>query len=80
MIQLEKYCLAGVETLDQSPTCMIDTMETPAAKAADAAAPQTEPTDMCFDNTDNFPYPRRDSFSTDWPELPIVTQKQRHDT
>ena len=32
---------------------------------------------MCFSNTKNFPYPRRNGFSTDRPMLTIVTQKQR---
>ena len=35
-------CLAGVETLAQSPACMMDTRETPAAKAAEAATPPRE--------------------------------------
>ena len=45
--------------------------------AAKAAAPQGEPREMCFSNTENFPYPRKNGFSTDWPVLPIVTQKER---
>ena len=57
--------------------CSMDTRETPAAKVAEAAAPQREPGDMCFSNTKNFPYPRRNGFSTDQPVLPIVTQKKR---
>ena len=32
---------------------------------------------MCFSNTKNFPYPRKNSFSTDRPMLPVVTQIQR---
>ena len=32
---------------------------------------------MCFSNTKNFLYPRRNGFSTDRPVLPIVTQKMR---
>ena len=32
---------------------------------------------MCFSNTENFPYPRRNGFSTDWPVVPIVVQKGR---
>ena len=32
---------------------------------------------MCFSNTENFPYPRRNGISTDRPVLPIVTPKQR---
>ena len=35
---------------------------------------------MSFTNTENFPYPGRNSFSTDWPVLPIVTQKGRSHT
>ena len=31
---------------------------------------------MYFINTENFPYPRRNGFSTDWPVLPIVTLKR----
>ena len=30
---------------------------------------------MCFGNTKNFPYTRRNGFSTDRPVLPIVTLK-----
>ena len=45
---MEKECLAGVETLVQSPTCRMDTRETPAAKATDATALQTEPRDECI--------------------------------
>ena len=37
----------------------------------------TEPGDMCFGNTKNFPYPWRNGFSTDRPMLPIVTQKKK---
>ena len=32
---------------------------------------------MCLSNTKNFPYPRRNGFSTDRQMLPIVTQKKR---
>ena len=32
---------------------------------------------MCFSNTKNLPYPRRNGFSTDWPMFPIATQKER---
>ena len=32
--------------------------------------------DMYLSNAENFPYPSRNGFSTDWPALPIVTQKQ----
>ena len=70
--------LAGVETLVQSPASRMVTRETPAAKAVEAATPQREPRDMCLSNTENFPYPRRNGFSTDMPMLPIVTpQKKR---
>ena len=52
-------------------------METPAAKAAEAAAPQEKTKrHMCFSNTKNFPYPRN-GFSTDRPVLPIVNQKEK---
>ena len=55
-------------------TCLQDGhQETPAATAA---APQREPGDMCFSNTKNFPYPRRNGFCTDRPVLPIVAQKK----
>ena len=65
-----------LETLAQSPTCRMDTRETPSTKAAEAAAPQREPGDICALATKNFPYPRRNGFSTDWLVLPIVTQKR----
>ena len=39
-----KKCLAGVETLAQSPACRIDNRETPSTKAT---APQREPGDIC---------------------------------
>ena len=56
----------------------MDTRETPAAKAAEAAASQREPKRyVCFSNTENFPYPRRNGFSTDQSVLPIITPKQR---
>ena len=42
-----KQCLAGVETLVQSPACTMDTRETPATKAEEAAAPQREPRIIC---------------------------------
>ena len=38
-----KYCLAGIETLTQSPAHRMDTRETPAAKAVEAAAPRENP-------------------------------------
>ena len=42
------------------------------------AVPQREPRDMCFKQCRNFPYPRRNDFSTDWPVLSIiVSHKQR---
>ena len=53
----------------------MDTRETPATKAAKAAAPQREPGVICALATQNFPYPRS-GFSTDRPVLPIVTQKR----
>ena len=31
---------------------------------------------VCFSNTKNLPYPRRNGFNTDRPVLPIVTQKK----
>ena len=55
----------------------MDTRETPVTKAAEAAAPPERTwRHMCFGNTKNFPYPRRNGFSTDRPVLPIVTQKR----
>ena len=71
----ENQCLASIETLAQSPAHRMDTRETPAAKTAEAAAPR-ENLETCFSNTKNFPYPRRNGFSTDRPVLPIVTQKR----
>ena len=35
---------------------------------------------MCFSNTENFPYPRRNGFSTDQPVLPIVILDKREVT
>ena len=35
---------------------------------------------VCFSNTKNLSYPRRNGFSTDRPVLPIVTQKKRSHT
>ena len=59
----------------------MDTRETPAAKATEAAAPpERTQRHMCFSNIENFPYPGRNVFSTDWPVLPIVIQKQRDHT
>ena len=36
-----------------------------------------ERTHMYFSNTENFPYPRKNGFSTHWLVLHIVTQKER---
>ena len=44
---MNKYCLACVETLVQSPVCGIYAMVTPATKATEAAAPQTAARDTC---------------------------------
>ena len=44
---VEKYCLARVETLAKSPVIRMDTRETLPAKAAEAAASQIEPRDIC---------------------------------
>ena len=49
---------------------------TPAAKVAEAAAPQRELTDMYLSNTENFPFPRRNDFSTDQPVLPFSPQNR----
>ena len=49
-------------------------------EAAEAATTQRELGDMCLSNTKHFPYPRRNSFSTDRPILPIVTPKKRSHT
>ena len=43
-----KYYLSHVETLAHSPACRMDTRETPAAKAAEAATPQRESGDICI--------------------------------
>ena len=55
----------------------MDASKTPADKAAEAAVPWRELRDLCALATENFPYPRRNGFSTDQPVLPIVTQKER---
>ena len=39
--------IGGIEMLAQSTACRMDTGETPATKAADAAATQTQPRDTC---------------------------------
>ena len=54
----------GVETRALSSACRMDTREIPAVKAADAAAPQRVLRDMCLSNFLNFPYPKRNYFST----------------
>ena len=58
----EKECLAGVETLAQSPACRMDTRETLAAKAAEAAAPQSEPRDICALATTELSLPKTKRF------------------
>ena len=45
--EYKSMCLAGVETLVQSPTCRMVTRETPTTKAAEAATPWREPRDIC---------------------------------
>ena len=54
----------------------MDTWNYIASKAADAAGPQEVPGDMCFSNTGNIPYPRRNYFSPYWHVQPIVNKKQ----
>ena len=75
MIQEEKQCLAGIKTLVQSTIHSMPTRETPAPKAPEAASPWREPRDICFNDTKNFPYPRRNTYSTDWSVMPIATQE-----
>ena len=41
-------CLAGVETLVQSPVYRMDAKKTPATKAADVTAPRSVPRDTCI--------------------------------
>ena len=64
--------------LIQLPTCRVDNRETPAAKNADATAPQSAWRYMCLSNTKNLPCLRR-NLNIYWHVLPIVTQKQRGD-
>ena len=47
--------------------------ETP---APEAAVPWREPGDMCFSYIENFPYARRNGFSTDRLVLPTVTHNE----
>ena len=55
----------------------MDTRETPAAKAAEAAAPKRTWRHMYFSNTKNFLYPRRNDFSTDRPCAAYCYPKKR---
>ena len=43
----QKIMSSQCTTLAKSPACRMDIRETPATKAAEAAAPQREPTDIC---------------------------------
>ena len=56
----------------------MDTRETLAAKAAEAAVPPERTwRHVCFSKTKNFPYPRRNGFSTDRHVMHILTQKSK---
>ena len=63
--------------LSQSPTCRMDTRETPVVKAADAAATLENLRHIYLSNTENIPSLKRNGFSTHWPVLPIVTPTKR---
>ena len=69
----DKIVSSCIEILAQSPTCRMDTRETPAAKAV---ALQREPRDICVLATESFPYPRRNAFSTDWPVLLLLPRER----
>ena len=51
VIYVAKSCLAGIQTLAQSPAGRVGTKQIPFTKAADAAVPWTMPRDMCLSHT-----------------------------